>query len=291
MSDAGRNIPRSFEGVDLSSDRTGLDHLRRTQDALFERLAGAIEREYGEFHDSIAPKPEQQRAYTVRSLLTEESVGFAELVELDYELHAAWHLGMIAVGSDLQPVLERMKHELACQLLQVAQGETVSIWLGASHKPDEAHLERLLSANRTAWRALALGQLRRGIDGWRQTHHEAKGVLSLALRRRGPHVRYSNGPLLAAALENKTLARWLTELLAPLRSRPDGGVPLLETLRAYIDAECNGTSAASILKVRRQTVTNRLSMAEELLGREFRSGLAELDVALRLVELSVDDSS
>jgi sugar diacid utilization regulator len=291
MSDAGRDVPRSLEGVDLSSDTTGLRHLRRTQDALFERLAGAIERGYDEVHDSIAPKPEQQRAHTVQSLLAEEPVGFAELAELDYELHAAWHLCMIAVGSDLQPAVERVKRELACQLLQVAQGETVSIWLGATHKPDEAHLERLLSANHTVWRVLALGQVRRGIAGWRQTHREAQAALSLALRRQGTLVRYADSPLLAAALENKTLARWLTELLTPLRGRPDGGVPLLETLRAYIDSECNGTSAASILKVRRQTVTNRLRTAEELLGRELRSCLAALDLALCLAELSVDDST
>jgi sugar diacid utilization regulator len=257
-----------------------------------ERLVGAIEREYGDAHESVAAEPAQQRMHTVQSLLAGEPVGFSEMAELGYELHANWHLGMIATGSGLQPALHRAKREFACQLLEIAQGDTFWIWLGASHKLDEAHVERLLSANQTVvWRSIALGQIRRGIDGWRQTHREAKGALSLALQRRGELVCYADGPLLAAALENKTLARWLTELLTPLRSRPDGGVPLLETLRAYIDAECNGSSAASMLKVRRQTVTTRLRLAEELLGRELRSCLATLDVALCLAELAVDDPS
>jgi hypothetical protein len=96
-------------------------------------------------------------------------------------------------------------------------------------------------------------------------------------------------PLLAAALEDEALGASLVDFLAPLRSRPDGGAALLRTLRAYLDAECNGSSAASALKVRRQTVGNRLRLVEHLLDRPLRSCLAELDVALRLVDLSADD--
>jgi DNA-binding PucR family transcriptional regulator len=289
MSDAGRDTERFPERVNLASHKSGLRHLRKTQDMLFERLAAAIEREYDNAHDAIALEPEQRRTEVVQSLPAEEPVGFAELAELDYDLDASWHLGLIATGTGLQPALARVKLHLACKLLLIAQGETLWIWLGAPHKLDEAQLERLLS-DRSVWASLALGEARRGIEGWRQTHDEAKGALALALRRPGTIVRYADGPLLAAAVENRTLAKWLTELLAPLRNRPDGGVPLLETLRAYIDAEHTCSSAASMLGVRRQTVTNRLRTVEELLGRELRSCLADLDTALRLAELEVDDS-
>jgi PucR C-terminal helix-turn-helix domain len=282
MSDAGRDTEGSPEPVNLASHRFGLRHLRQTQDMLFERLAAAIEREYDNAHDAIAPEPEQRRMEVVQGLLAEEPVGFVELAELDYDLDASWHL---ATGTG--PTLARVKLHLACQLSLIAQGETLWIWLGAPHKLDEAHVERLL-LDRNVWGSLALGEARRGLEGWRQTHREAKGARALALRRPGTIVRYADVPQLAATVENKTLTTWLTELLMPLRSRPDGGVPLLETLRAYIDAERNCSSAAAMLGVRRQTVTNRLRTVEELLGRELRiSCLGNLDIALRLAELAV----
>jgi DNA-binding PucR family transcriptional regulator len=103
-------------------------------------------------------------------------------------------------------------------------------------------------------------------------------------------VRYAESPLLVAALENETLATWLGEFLAPIRARPDGE-DLLKTLRAYIDAECSRSSAAPVAKVRRQTVGDRLRLAEKLLGCPLRTCLAELDVALRLADLSSEDSS
>jgi DNA-binding PucR family transcriptional regulator len=133
---------------------------------------------------------------------------------------------------------------------------------------------------------LAVGGVRRGLDGWRQTHYEAREALPLAVREPGRPVRYTEGPLLAAALENETLATWLREFLLPLRSRPDSGLGLLQTLRAYIDTGCNRSSAAATLNVRRQTVTTRLRTVEVLLDRELRTCLAELDTALRLAETS-----
>jgi hypothetical protein len=112
------------------------------------------------------------------------------------------------------------------------------------------------------------------------------------LRPREPHGSvevdgYADRPLLAAVLESESLQASLWEFLAPLRSRPDGGAGLIRTLRAYLDAECNSSSAASALKVRRQTVGNRLRLAEQLLERPLRSCLGELDVALRLADLHV----
>jgi DNA-binding PucR family transcriptional regulator len=79
--------------------------------------------------------------------------------------------------------------------------------------------------------------------------------------------------------------RWLKDFLAPLRSYKDGGVGLLQTLRALIDAECNRRAAATALDIDRHTVESRLRTAEELLGRTLLTCLPELDIALRLEEL------
>jgi DNA-binding PucR family transcriptional regulator len=98
--------------------------------------------------------------------------------------------------------------------------------------------------------------------------------------------RYADCRLLAAAIQNETLVGSLREkYLVPFESGSDGGTKLRQALRAYIDAECNATSAASALKVGRHTVENRLRMAERVLGRPLRTCLAEVDLALRLKEL------
>jgi DNA-binding PucR family transcriptional regulator len=66
-------------------------------------------------------------------------------------------------------------------------------------------------------------------------------------------------------------------------------------LRAYIDAECNATSAAPLLKIGRHTVESHVRTAEELLGRPLRTCLSELNVALCMDELDrvavTDDAS
>jgi DNA-binding PucR family transcriptional regulator len=54
------------------------------------------------------------------------------------------------------------------------------------------------------------------------------------------------------------------------------------TLRAYFAAERNVSSAAAALGVRRQTITSRLHVIEERLGRSLGVYATELDAALRL---------
>jgi hypothetical protein len=230
--------------------------------------------------------PEQRRSEIVQRLLAEGPVEFAELAELDYDLHALWHLGLIATGTGIRDALRRVKADLGCEVLPAPCGEgTMCAWLGTPRKLKVTDVERLLSANQAAYGFFAIGGPGKGLDGWRQTHREAKGALLRALRKPEKVVRYADGPLLAAALENETLATWLKGFLAPLLVGPDGGARLLQTLRAYIDTGCNSSSAASKLEVRRHTVGSRRREAEDLLGCPLRTCIAELDVALRLVEL------
>ena len=253
-----------------------------------ERLTAAIERDYAEVHESITRSPEQRRPEIVQRLLAEEPVEFAELAELGYDLDA-WHLGMLATGRGLQEAFRCVTAGLDCQCLHVSRGNTVWAWIGASRRLEGAELECLFAVS-VRCDSLAIGGVWGGLDGWRQTHREAKGALPRALRRPKEIARYADGPLVAAALESETLAAWLSEFLTPLLSRPDGGASLFETLRAYLDAECNCSSAASALNVRRQTVTSRLRIVEDLLGRQLHTCLGEIDTALRLAALAPGNS-
>jgi hypothetical protein len=282
----GEFIAEEAERSGLSNNGPALRDLRRAQEALLEHLTAAIEHEYHHERERIARPADQRRSEIVQKLLSGEAVDPVELAELGYELHFPWHLGVIVTGTSVAETLQGLKTAFGRRLLSVSHGhDTVWAWIGAQRRPVVADIERVLSANQVPGTALALGGPARGIEGWRQTHQEAQGARLLALRNPQKLVRYTDGPLLAAALQNATLARWLRDLLAPLGGRADGGAGLLQALRAYIDAECNRSSAASALRISRHTVESRLRTIEQLLERPLRTCLPELDAALRLEEL------
>jgi DNA-binding PucR family transcriptional regulator len=62
-----------------------------------------------------------------------------------------------------------------------------------------------------------------------------------------------------------------------------------ETLRAYLAAGRSVTSAAAVLAVNRNTVSNRLRSAEKAIGRPLDAWAAELEAVLRLEEFISND--
>jgi hypothetical protein len=256
-----------------------LRHLIDLQWSLFERLIATVAAEYKR-------SDERRLLERVQGALAGES---RDLDDVGYSVHA-WHLGVIATGAHARKAIRGLPASFDCQLLRVSRDqETVWAWFGASQRPKIMEVQSALSPDLAAGEILAVGGPGRGLDGLRQTHREARGAHLQALCTSEQVVRYAASPLLIAALENETLATWLRQFLAPIRGRPDSDA-LLDTLRAYIDAECNRSSAAAVAKVRRQTVGNRLRLAETLLGRPLSSCLAELDVALRLANLPSEET-
>jgi PucR C-terminal helix-turn-helix domain len=281
----GEFITEVADNSGYSGHEPALRYLRRTQAALLERLTAAIEYEYNHERHRLAPAPELCRAQIIQRLLASEPVGPAEVARLNYELHASWHVGVIATGATALDAVLDLKPHLGRKLLPVTMGEeTVWAWFGGQQKPTIGDIEYLPLANGATSVLLAIGEPGRGLDGWRVTHDQAQEALRIAARKPKKLARYADGPLLAAALQNDTLARWLKVFLSPLDGRGDGS-KLRQTLRAYIDAECNATSAAPVLKISRHTVESHVRVAEELLGRPLRTCIAELNVALTLDEL------
>jgi hypothetical protein len=276
------DTPRIAPSNRAASHRPG-----RPPQGLLQRVTAAIEREFDGPGESIALLPERHRTFTVRRLLAGELVEPAELAELRYDVQLSWHLGAIATGSAGRDALQRAATRLGCQVLEIpADDGTTWVWFGASKQLNVLDAEQLLSGHPGMSSPLAIGGPRLGLRGWRQTHREAAQALQRALQGPESVVRYGDKPLLAGALGDETLAAWLRGFVAPIRNRPDGGVGLLKTLRAYIDTECNSSSAASKLGVRRQTVASRLRIAEKLLNRPLRTCLAEIDVALQIIEIT-----
>lgn len=282
----GNFIAHEIERNGLSNNGQVMHHMRTTQEELLEHLIAAIEREYLHESNLLTGRNNQRRLETVQRLLAGEDVEQREVDELQYQLHACWHLGVIATGNDAVDVLCHLRAALRCRLLRVKCGDgAVWGWFGAAHELVMGDLERLLSTDGHSDCRLVIGGTAMGLKGWRQTHREARDALAIALRSSRRIVRYADSPLVAAAVQNDTLTRWLQEFVYPLRSQKDGGEGLRRTLRALIDAECNRRAAASALEIDRHTVESRLRTAERLLGRTLHTCLPELDIALRLEEL------
>ncbi len=281
----GEFVAQEAQHLDLTNCPSALHHLHEAQVVLLEHLMATIEREYN--HEcQAAGSPEQRRADIVRRLLADRHVDSGELAELDYELHGAWHLALIAAGVDANEALRRLELGLEHKLLPVSHSQgMVWVWVGSEQKLSGAEIERVLSIDKTMDVSLAIGEPGRGIDGWHLTHHQAREALKVALCAPEKLARYE--PFLAAAVQNSTAASSLKQAyMAPIANHRDGPV-LRKTLRAYINAYASATSAAKKLKVDRHTVEKRIRTVEELIGCALYTCLAKVDVALRLEELDL----
>jgi hypothetical protein len=261
-----------------------LQQVMRTQASLFDRLIGAITEDYAREGQGHPRSVERRRAERVRRLLDGELID-ATAFEYDFAAH---HLGLIATGPGVVDALRGLGVALDRRLLLVHNGEqTVWAWFGGRRRIGAEALGRVLSENWPEQASLALGEPSTGLEGWRLTHRQAAAALPVASRSPGSPARYADVALLASMRQDELLNTSLRQLyLAPLAKERDGGETFRQTLRAYIGAERNVTAAAAVLRVNRNTVSNRLRAIEQKIGRPLAACAADIDAALRLDELS-----
>jgi hypothetical protein len=262
-----------------------LRNVLRAQGSQVDRLMAAVASEYMDELERMRRSPAQRLAERVQRLLSGDSA--ADAGELGYELDA-WHLGFIFSGEKGAETLRVLATALSCQVLEVPRGGgTMWAWLGARRQISSLDIEPALGAELPVHVALAVGEPRRGIEGWRLTHREAQAAFEVMLRVPRPLILSRDVVLLAALLRDEALAKSLRETyLAPLDHYGDSGKVLRETLRAYFAAGLNAATAAAALGVDRHTVQRRLRKVEDALGRLLPSCHAELEVALSLEELA-----
>ena len=256
--------------------------------SLGQELVRVISREHVDERKRICASDERRLSEQVRVLLAGED---QEVPELDYELQAL-HVGVIARGSTAQAALEKLAQALGARLLSVPRTEgTVWGWLGGISGLQVAQIERALQSTELRGEvSLAVGEPAGGLQGWRTTHRQAQAAALVALRRPRRFTRYADVALLAAALSDQTLASVLTETYLTPLDGARGAKTLRDTLRAYLAAERNISSAAAALGVARSTVEARLSTIERRLGRSLHPCPAELEVALALGELQAGET-
>ena len=274
------------EAAQLPNEATR--ELLRSQGPHVDRIMAAVASEYMDELERMRRSPSQRLAERVERLLAGDAP--ADVAALDYELDA-WHLGLVIVGARPDVAARTLAAGLNRQPLVVQRDQdTAWAWLGGRERLDSRDVERYREAGVLGEVALAVGEPRRGLDGWRLTYHEARAAQQVMLRRPQPLTRASDVVLLAAVLRDELLGRSLRETyLAPLDAEGDAGIGLRETLRAYFEAGFNAATAAAALGVDRHTVQRRLRKVEQALGRLLHTCHAEIEVALVLEQLEAAD--
>lgn len=253
-------------------------------ESVFEFLVSAVAAEYKQEVRRWHQSTEKRRVDLVGQLLAGKPV---DADQLRYRLDA-WHIGLVACGPGARAILQSLAGNLDRQLLLVCpDGGAIWAWLGGGRRVQISDLQRRLPRPWPDTVSLSLGESERGLAGWRLTHLQAKDAAPIARQPDRSVVRYADVPLLATAIRDDLLAQSLQRLyLDPLTTERDGGAALRNTLRAYLTADLNVTSAATMLGTSRQTVTARLRVAQERLGRPIQGCIAELAVALKLEEMN-----
>jgi PucR C-terminal helix-turn-helix domain/GGDEF-like domain len=256
----------------------------RAQGPHVDRLMASVAAEYMDELELMKRSSTQRLAERVQRLLAGEAP--LDLAEFKYEF-GGWHLGLVVTGEGAEAAARTLAAGLNRQVLVVSRGDhSAWAWLGGRRHLAVAEVERFFSAGVLGEVSLAVGEPRKGVNGWRLTHHEAQAARLVMLRRPQKLTRAGDVILLAAVLRDDSLAKSLRETyLAPLDEHGDSGSVLRETLRAYFAAGFNAATAAAALEVDRHTVQRRLRKVEEALGRLLHACHAELAVALSLEQL------
>lgn len=268
--------------------RETLRYMLAVQNQYADRMISAVSAEYLSETERLDRSPTRRLAERVQQLLAGMP---ADTDGLGYDLDD-WHIGLIGVGAKVDLVVRGLAEKLGCKPLVVPRGaDTVWAWLGARRSIPFTELERHSSSTSAPPVSLAVGESRRGLEGWRMTHREAQLALTVMLREPGPLIRCTDVLLPAAVMRDDATARFLLDAyLGPLDRRKDADV-LKQTLRTYFDLGGNAASAAASLGVDRHTVQRRLRRAEESIGRPLDTCRAELEVALRVEQFGSRDSS
>lgn len=255
----------------------------QTLAALFDHLLAAVSVAHTEECERRLRTAARRRAEQVKGLLAGEPVDSGEL---NYRLDA-WHLGLVAEGPGAAEAIRDLSAGLGRSFLAVSPGGgDLWAWLGGRGRLSARETLALAERTLPAEVRLALGESGRGIEAWRLTHRQAKAAMPVARRAAGGRVRYAEVALLATALGDDLLVDSLrATYIDPLVDRGRGGV-LLEALDAYFSAGRNVSAAAAALGLSRQTVNSRLRAVEERVGRPLAGCAAEVEMALRLAELS-----
>jgi DNA-binding PucR family transcriptional regulator len=236
-----------------------------------------------------------RRLALVRDLLAGESIDAAEAERvLDRRIDAT-HQAIVAWCVDGGDAAATAREAAALlgegRPLVVGDGRRdVTVWftpvrdaprVGRSPQPvgERSGLAPLLEAAEVR---IALGEPSSGLRGFAATKRQADLARSVAELRPGRLVtRYADVALAALLLRDEDAARaFAAEELGPLTRNDRAVASLRETLAVFLASGQDRSRTALRLGVHRNTVANRLSRAEQLLGHPVEQRAREVEAAL-----------
>lgn len=118
---------------------------------------------------------------------------------------------------------------------------------------------------------LAVGTVRDGIEGFRESHREAQLTKAVAMRSRGRPGRVTTfeevGPVALLSHDADAVRIWVSQVLGPLAAEGKRETWLRDSLRVFLECDGSHAAAAERLQLHRNTVQYRVRRAEELRGR------------------------
>lgn len=264
-----------------------LHRILSTQREQVDRLLKAVADAYSRQRDALAnSRPARLEQRVMRLLAGDHSV---DLGSIDYPLEG-WHVGLVMLGGEAEESARAMAKALGRRCLVVPRPEDlVWAWIGGRAEPSLSELEETARESPEGV-SIGMGEPRRQLGGWRQTHEEARAAFQVMQRRPSPLTRARDILLLAAILRDESLARSLRETyMAPLNEFGSSAGALRETLHVYLGLGGNAVTAAAALGVDRHTVHRRLRKIEDAIGAPLHGCHGELAVALELERLEEAD--
>jgi GGDEF-like domain len=280
-----RFVQEEMERAGFTNDDTALKQLCETYSPLWEHIVVSIEQVFEQERERLTYSPEARRARLVRRLLVED-LPLARLNELDYEVEAYWHLGLVMAEDDSSEVLLRcLRNTFSGTLLCIQAGDG-SVWAWLSQRNEltfaQSMLILLIAGGGTV--PLAVGEPRYGLDGWRQAHREAQIAWVVTRQKLCGPTRCADVLPVAGAIQSQAIAEMYRNIyILPLSGLSNGGHAIRKSLLAYVKHGRSSSSAGKAIGVTGRTIENHLKEARKVLGTPLN--FTSLEIALTLDEL------
>lgn len=272
-----------IEASDLDDEEEVKHELLRHGSQYFFQYADLVNRYMAEGYqrsvERAAARGEHHRFQALKTLLEADPLSG---VHLEVDL-SSYHLGCVAWGEGAEEAVRALGARLDRSVqLTLRLHNNWWGWLSGSRPLDPEQHSELGCFDPGPGIRIAFGLEGFGESGFRATNHQALRAQWVAPP--GPStIHYEDVAVETLATEAEGDARaFVAHELRGIDDPSAASARLRETLAAYFAAELNAASAGAALGVHHQTVTNRLRVIEERIGRPLGSRHLELAVALRL---------